>query len=591
MKYKLMDIREYVLKLAEVISEVLRVDVEIVDSSFIRIAGTGRYKGKSCVNIEEESFIYKKVFESGKKQVVENPGFHRLCTDCPKKNSCIEKFECCTPIVVEEEVIGVIALICFTDQQKKLILERLKEFTNFLDKMSELISSKAKENFNKVKRETLTEDLRTIVNYIQDNLVVLDEDSEVIFFNKKFQNFINNDMKITDSSHIKISIRDFGERVNINNSTQFTLEINGIKTKVLGCVNDINSSGEKNRLIIFQDLSKVHKTIYEQSNESNFIDFACIIGESNEAKMVLEKAKRVALGHASILITGESGTGKELFARAIHNESTRRKGPFIAINCGAIPDTLLESELFGYVPGAFTGANKNGKIGKFELANNGTLFLDEIGDMPLHLQVKLLRVLQDKIVIPIGSNKPIHINVRVISATNKDLEKMVAQGEFREDLYYRLNVIPLEIPPLRKRKEDIAIIADHFLNKYSNYYQVKKPLFTKEAMQRICSYSWQGNVRELENTIEYIINLIQDSDYIEERHLPVKILNSSSSEPGDASYNLESMEKLLILKAINEFGANTEDKRKVARALGVSLSTLYRKMEKYNIRKLQEYIT
>lgn len=588
-KYNLMDIREYVLKLAEVISEVLRVDVEIVDSNLFRIAGTGRYKNKACVSIEGESYVYKKVIETAKKQVIENPGFNKLCSNCPKKNSCIEKFECCTPIIVEGKVIGVLSLICFTENQKKIIINKFKEYEDFLDKMSDLIATKAKENSIESEKNALMKELESTINYIQDNVVVVDNDFKIIFANFKFKELLKLKFNIEDKNlnDIDISISDYGKRITIDNCTQFDLSINDISRKVFGCINEVPSrSGRTSKVIIFRDMKKLHKTIYEHSQVNTVMDFSSIIGNSKELQKAQLKAKKVAAGHASVLITGESGTGKELFARAIHYASPRKDGPFIAINCGAIPDTLLESELFGYVPGAFSGASKNGKIGKFELANNGSIFLDEIGDMPLHLQVKILRVLQDKVVVPIGGNKPVPINVRVISATNKNLEVMVKNDEFREDLYYRLNVIPIEIPPLRKRKEDIPILVQHFLHKYCSYYNIETPIVDEKVLKALEDYYWPGNIRELENTIEYVINIVQYGKSIELNHLPPKILAFKETVNISDELNLENLEKQTILKALKEYGENTEDKRKVAKALGISLSTLYRKLEKYNIGKI-----
>lgn len=591
MKYNLLDIKDYIFKLAEVISEILRVDVEIVDINMIRVAGTGIYDVKIGRVIEGANIVYSKVLESGKKQVIENPGYHKLCMNCPKRNSCTETFEYCTPIIFKEQVIGVISLICFNEKQKKTVIDKFKEYIGLMDRISELIASKASENYYLIRMENMTAELKSIVDYIQDNVVVIDSEDKIVFFNEKFKNYVEHNYKEkVNIGELCVTVSDYGERLNMNNQTQFELNIGIMKKKVMGYINEIDMKGKgKNRIVIFQDMKKLQKTLYEHTQANNVVDFSAIIGISKKFMELKERCKKIASGHASVLITGESGTGKELFARAIHYQSTRNEGPFIAINCGAIPDTLLESELFGYVPGAFTGAGKSGKIGKFELANKGTIFLDEIGDMPLHLQVKLLRVLQDKVVIPIGSNKPIAVNVRVISATNKKLENMVRDGLFREDLYYRLNVIPIEIPPLRERREDIPVLMDYFLNKYCSLYDIVKPSVNEKVMPRLVSYSWNGNVRELENTIEYIVNVLQNSDTIEEKHLPVKIINYNNCSAQYENLNLEEIEKKTIMKAINKYGGNTEDKKKIAKALGISLATLYRKIEKYGIKKIENW--
>lgn len=592
MKYNLLDIKDYVFKLAEVISEILRVDVEIVDINMIRVAGTGIYNEKIGNVVEGANIVYKKVLEGGKKQVIENPGYHKLCMNCPKRNSCTETFEYCTPIIFKDQVIGVISLICFNDKQKKIVIDKFKEYIGLMDRISELIASKASENYYLLRMENITAELKSIVDYIQDNVVVIDSEDKIIFFNEKFKNYVEHvNKEEVNIEELSVKVTGYGERLNMNNQTQFNLNIGNINKKVMGCINEIEVKGKsKNRIVIFQDMKKLQKALYEHSEANNQVDFSTIIGVSDKFIDLKERCMKIASGHASVLITGESGTGKEIFARAIHYQSSRSTGPFIAINCGAIPDALLESELFGYVPGAFTGAGKNGKIGKFELANKGTIFLDEIGDMPLHLQVKLLRVLQGKVVIPIGSNKPIDINVRVISATNKKLEDMVRDGLFREDLYYRLNVIPIEIPPLRQRKEDIPVLIDYFLNKYCSLYDIHIPTVGEKAMVKLSSYEWKGNVRELENTIEYIVNVLQNAEFIEEKHLPAKIINYNCDIEQYEDFNLEKIEKNTILKAVKKYGGNTEDKKKIAKALGISLATLYRKMEKYGIKKSEEWI-
>lgn len=592
MKYNLLDIKDYVFKLAEVISEILRVDVEIVDINMIRVAGTGIYNEKIGKIVEGANIVYKKVLESGKKQVIENPGYHKLCMNCPKRNSCTETFEYCTPIIFKDQVIGVISLICFNDKQKKIVIDKFKEYIGLMDRISELIASKASENYYLLRMENISAELKSIVDYIQDNVVVIDSEDKIIFFNEKFKNYVEHvNKEEVNIEELSVKVTGYGERLNMNNQTQFNLNIGNINKKVMGCINEIEIKGKsKNRIVIFQDMKKLQKALYEHSEANNQVDFSTIIGVSDKFIDLKERCMKIASGHASVLITGESGTGKEIFARAIHYQSNRNTGPFIAINCGAIPDALLESELFGYVPGAFTGAGKNGKIGKFELANKGTIFLDEIGDMPLHLQVKLLRVLQGKVVIPIGSNKPIDINVRVISATNKKLEDMVRDGLFREDLYYRLNVIPIEIPPLRERIEDIPVLIDYFLNKYCSLYDIQIPTVSEKAMAKLISYLWKGNVRELENTIEYIVNVLQNAEFIEERHLPAKIINYHYDSEQYEDFNLEKIEKKTILKAVKKYGGNTEDKKKIAKALGISLATLYRKMEKYGIKKSEEWV-
>lgn len=312
-----------------------------------------------------------------------------------------------------------------------------------------------------------------------------------------------------------------------------------------------------------------------------------IVTRSPLMKELLRTAEQVARVDCTVLLLGESGTGKELLAKLIHEQS-RRSGPMIKVNCGAIPENLLESELFGYEHGAFTGAKKEGNAGKFELADTGTIFLDEIGDIPLHLQVKLLRVLQDKEIMRIGGGKAKKIDTRVIAATNRDLYKMVLEGSFREDLYYRLNVIPLKIPPLRERREDIMPLIYFFKKKFEEKYKLKRECSSK-VVRIFMSYDWPGNVRELENVIERIYVISAPDELITSEMLIRDYLNinrqthlkRSVSVHGLTSLStaVEEVERQLITMALNRF----RTLKQVAIALGVDESTISRKIKKLNI--------
>jgi len=309
-----------------------------------------------------------------------------------------------------------------------------------------------------------------------------------------------------------------------------------------------------------------------------------IIARSPKTRRVLEMATRVAKVDSTVLITGESGVGKEVIANTIHCLSQRSDGPMIKINCGAIPENLLESELFGYEPGAFTGASKQGKPGMFELAERGTLFLDEVGELSLNLQVKLLRVLQHHEVSRVGGLKPIPVDARIIAATNKDLMEMVKLERFRDDLYYRLNVVSIDVPPLRERKEDIPLLSVYFLDKINKKYNFNK-YFSSEVIDRFLEYSWPGNIRELENVIERMVVMTDDKE-ITTQHLPLTIRNNAHSvinvifpEQTSLKSAVDELEKQMIKQALKKYGST----RKAARVLGVDQSTIVRKSQKYNI--------
>ena len=308
-----------------------------------------------------------------------------------------------------------------------------------------------------------------------------------------------------------------------------------------------------------------------------------IVGRSREILGVLEIVHRVAPTSATVLLRGESGVGKEVFARAIHFLSPRADKPFIAVNCGAIPENLLEAELFGYEKGAFTGAYSS-KKGKFELANGGTLFLDEVGELPLHLQVKLLRVLQEKEVERLGSSKPVKVDVRIVAATNRDLESMVREGKFREDLYYRLNVVPIFIPPLRERRDDIPVLVQHFLERFKKEYG-KEVSISAEVMDAFMEYEWKGNVRELQNILERMVILDSDGKLTEE-DLPPELRRKKEERKTHRpiSTNGESIwdvERQLIEKALEDSGFVIKE---AAKRLGMTPRQVSYRIQKYGIK-------
>ena len=343
------------------------------------------------------------------------------------------------------------------------------------------------------------------------------------------------------------------------------------------------------KYIVSQNNIALQKTVSSLlSTGDNFASFENIVGKSEAMQTLKKRAKIVSQSNSTILITGESGTGKSLLASSIHKESPRKDMPFISVNCAAIPETLLESELFGYEKGAFTGADKNGKLGKFQLADKGTIFLDEIGDMPMHLQVKLLTCLQNRKIDPIGSSKPVDVDVRIIAATNKDLEKLVRENQFREDLYFRLNVIPLNIPPLRERPEDIAIMINHTINKYSSLLQKEIKGIDKNALNILLSYSWPGNIREIENVIEYAINM-EASNIISISSLPDKLVKGKdiylTNEKTSLKSQLNIAERTIINNCLDITGCSLEGKRKAADILEISESTLYRKLRILGIKR------
>jgi len=575
----LKNMQDTVAKYANVLSQILKVDVEIVDENLDRIAGTGMFAGRINKNIEHEGYVYKEVIKTGKRKIIKEPGRHKICTNCPKllkQGYCEETFEMSMPISTGEKVIGVIGFVCFNNDQKEHILHNFDTFAEFLEQISDLISTKAKEEIEKENMLMIIDMLNHIIDKIDQGVIIVDEEGKVSSLNSIGKKIL----EVDSYKNLHIKLRATGNTV-INMKEyelimpKKTYIIAGEEYKIL------ESDFKYSKVFIFTDINSLKHKIFSATTTKEDMDLKNIIGESSSIKILKSKVKKIAQSSSTVLITGESGTGKELFARAIHMESKRNNNPFVAINCAAVPDTLLESELFGYVKGAFTGADPKGKIGKVEFANTGTFFLDEIGDMPLYLQAKLLRVLEQKEVVRLGSNKPIPVDVRVIAATNKNLEKLIEEGSFREDLYYRLYVLPINIPPLRERKEDIRVLTDYFVRKYTALFKKRVVGFENEVWDFLYKYDWPGNVRELENTVEYMINMLDQNGIISVSLLPQKIrfdLNKHND-----LIPLEKMEIDLIKRALDLYGGSVTGKQQAAEALGIGIATLYRKIKKYSL--------
>ncbi|MDT8901661.1 sigma-54-dependent Fis family transcriptional regulator [Anaeroselena agilis] len=426
----------------------------------------------------------------------------------------------------------------------------------------------------------------TIVNKVSDGLLMIDAKGIVTFVNPTGAKILNINAAEALGKHIStlVDFRPVVLRVLETGQgytdKEFVIETKrGILHFIKSAIPLKNSKGELEGVIdIFREIKRIRQLVTKMVGATAQFSFEDIVGNSPAMKECVRLAKIAANSAATVLIQGESGTGKELIAQAIHNASLRSEGPFIAINCGALPRNLVESELFGYEDGAFTGAKQGGRPGKFELAHGGTIFLDEIGEMPLDIQVKLLRVLQEKRITRVGGHRSLEIDVRVIAATNRDVADEVKEGNFRHDLYYRLNVLPIYVPPLRERLEDIPPLIDYLLKKMCHQLDVDDKHFSDDALARIMAHEWPGNVRELENVVERAVNICENIE-IGSDYLP-RTVGEKSETTGWSQLSLRDAEKKIIKETLHNTRGNISH---AAKLLGIGRNTLYSKLRDYAI--------
>ncbi|MCB8565136.1 sigma-54 interaction domain-containing protein [Fusobacterium ulcerans] len=588
MEISLLDIKEHVKKYASAISSLINVDVGIVDKNMVRVTGTGLYK--NIEGVYALGSVYKNSLETGKTNIIENPRQHDLCTECLDKNKCREKLEIATPIYCRDEIVGVIGLVCFSDEQKKKILSDIDSYLSFTKQIAEFIGIKFYEYQENLMQKDREATLNTIIDNISKGVIISDCNDVIININNIASAKLKLKSDVLGKTMKLVSQNDY-----LMNEEVFNMVIENEEYNVAGKIIPLKSFNKtRSNAFVFEDVKKISRNILEMTSSDNMITLENIYGTSAATQSLKENIQKIANTNSTVLITGESGTGKELVARSLHSHGNRRNKPFVVINCSAIPDTLLESELFGYVKGAFTGASQNGRMGKFELANTGVIFLDEIGDMPLYLQAKILRVIQEKKIERIGSNKSIDLDIKIIAATNVDLEKKIMEQKFRGDLYYRLNVIPIKLLPLRERKEDIIPIINSLIDKYNRLSDKYVHSIDEDVKKALINYEWPGNVRELENVMELMISMSGSNGVISSDLLPDNILHHFDTAPSSVEElilndkseleDFEKIEKVYIEKSLEKYGDDTESKKYIADKMSIGLTTLYRKMKKYNIK-------
>ncbi|ENQ7894874.1 sigma-54-dependent transcriptional regulator [Escherichia coli] len=580
----LMQIQPTIQRFARMLASVLQLEVEIVDENLCRVAGTGAYGKFLGRQLSGNSRLLRHVLETKTEKVVTQSRFDPLCEACDSKENCREKAFLGTPVILQDRCVGVISLIAVTHEQQEHISDNLREFSDYVRHISTIFVSKLLEDQGP--GDNISKIFATMIDNMDQGVLVVDDESRVQFVNQTALKTLG----VVQNNIIGKPIR----------FRPLTFESNFTH----GHMQHIVSWDDKSELIIGQlhniqgrqlFLMAFHQshTSFSVANAPDEPHIEQLVGECRVMRQLKRLISRIAPSPSSVMVVGESGTGKEVVARAIHKLSGRRNKPFIAINCAAIPEQLLESELFGYVKGAFTGASANGKTGLIQAANTGTLFLDEIGDMPLMLQAKLLRAIEAREILPIGASSPIQVDIRIISATNQNLAQFIAEGKFREDLFYRLNVIPITLPPLRERQEDIELLVHYFLHLHTRRLGSVYPGIAPDVVEILRKHRWPGNLRELSNLMEYLVNVVPSGEVIDSTLLPPNLLNNGTTEQSDVTEvseahlslddaggtALEEMEKQMIREALSRHNS----KKQVADELGIGIATLYRKIKKYEL--------
>ena len=560
-------IRPFIERFITAVSNSLRLEMAIFDGSCQLFYCTPTYSKKKGRSVHTPSL--QEVIANGS-ILINTPGEMASCIGCRFRDHCPSTIEILCCIHAGTEVAGVLAFTSFTKEGQKRITENNTIYLNAITEMANLFGSQLESITSGQGPANLDASILPVMELCDQPVFLTDAHGVILQYNQLAEDLLKV-CELTSASLWQIFPNSVVKRIMEGNDLfEKSVTIGGMATKI--STRAIKTSGQITGFYI-----RISDQLRALSKDTSY--FEGIIGTSPAISEVQRMIRRIADSPTPVLITGETGTGKELIARAIHEQSRRSKYPFVAINCSSIPDNLFESELFGYEEGSFTGAKKGGKIGKIEMAQGGTLFLDEIGEMPLFAQPKLLRILQEYELERVGSNKKIHLDIRVIAATNRDLGEMVTEKTFRGDLYYRINVINLKLPPLRTRRDDIIPISENYIKKLKLKMDTSLSSISPEARQLLLDYEWPGNVRQLQNVIEYAANLCE-TDVLMPGDLPEtmhgeRISSLPPVSPFPPSQDSRDQE---LLELFEKYGYTLEGKKRIADELHISLRTLYRRI-------------
>ncbi|AIQ63482.1 hypothetical protein PSTEL_10730 [Paenibacillus stellifer] len=586
---QLKDIQVTIQQIGVAISSVLKLEVEIADHELYRIAGTGAVKSGIWQKMSNEDFVYRECLNTGKPVIVDRPGYHKLCGPCMHYRNCKEHGEVCCPILLDGRVLGVIGLIAFTNEQRDRLFTDLEAKIEFLDKMAELIATKMKET-ELLEEQLLAErKMSTLIGYIDNGVILIDPAGECTYLNQAASRLLElPDGQLPDISVVEQCLTPFirdetaSRMKRITDSSESDGKLAVVKTggkyiHLFLTYHPFHEGGEgqQDGVLVIADPKRMADVAMKYSEESHK-GFDTIIGNHPLIESLKDLLRKTANSYSPILLQGENGTGKEFIAESIHRYSKRKDAPYLTVNCAVLTEKVLHHRLFG-------DELQNGIVAE---ANGGVLFLDDIHEMPMSIQLKLLHLLEEKVLWLSGNAKPAPLNVRLIAATDKELDKLVGKGLFRRDLYYKISVIPIDVPPLRARKQDILLLANHFLQEHSQANRKHIRTLSEDVKAILLSYHWPGNIRELSNIIEYAVNF-SNATTIGKEHLPASMRNieltTGAVQPTDFTYNLRTLERDTIQRALANVQERGEPKENAAKWLGISRATLFRKLQQYDL--------
>lgn len=559
----------------DIINTISNLDVAIFDIENRLIASTQNYIKKKGENVHATSV--QEVIRKGT-VIVNHPGSMESCNGCRFKNNCPSSIELLSCINISSSAVGVISLTSFNKETHKAVCKSMDKYIKLIKNFSNLLSMIISKSTSEAIIQK-TGFVNTLINCSKNSVILIDMDGNILNINENALDFFSSCNFYVQSAYQVFPTKIIIQCLNGIEIQDYHTKMQGLKVSI-NCNPVINNGkiiGSVIEIVRMED--KVQKE--ERKEQLEAVDD--IVGETKEIKYIKDTIKKICDSPSTVLITGETGTGKGLIAKTIHMQSIRKNKPFVYLNCAAIPTSLFESELFGYDSGAFTGAKKEGKIGKFELASGGTIFLDEIGELSIEMQTKLLGVLQEYTFERVGGISSIPIDARVIAATDSHIDDLIREGKFRKELFYRLNVIPIESIPLRYRKDDIPLLVDNFITFYNSRLNKCIREVSKDAMCIIKEYHWEGNIRELMNAVEYSMNVC-DGNVINIESLPRHIVDyyDSRGESNGKSL-LKENEGKLIVELLEKHGYDVKGKKIVSEELGISLRSLYRKINKLGI--------